>query len=199
MSQFLNIPISSTNAIKSTITTDALVFRWFLYLISQEKTKSDLVADGIIYARLKKAIIYQNLCLIILLAILIYIFLTKQFIVLCVVVIIVFVYFKLLQAVREHVALLSLKIIAKHFKPDSVGHHTLYQIGERLANQYHIKSLVMSMTSVDIIIRRAVLYALFFVSFIFPLNFLPFCGFVFAIYWATHAIINMAVVYNHLS
>jgi len=63
MSQFLNAPASSTNAIKSTVTIDALVFRWFLYLISQKKAKIDLVADGAIYARLKKVIIYQNLCL----------------------------------------------------------------------------------------------------------------------------------------
>jgi len=199
MSKFLNAPTSSTNAIKSTITTDALVFRWFLYLISREKAKIDLADDGAIYARLKKAVIYQNFCSIVLLIVLLYIFLTKQYIVLCAAVIIMFVYFKLLQAIREHVALLSLKIIAKHFKPDEADHHTLYQIGERLANQYHVKSLVMSMTSVDIIVRRALLFALIFASCIVPLTLFPMWGFVLAVYWATFAIINASIVYNHLS
>lgn len=199
MSQLLTTPISSTNAIKSTITADALVFRWFLYLLSREKAKSDLASDGAVYVQLKKTIITQNLCSIVMLAVLFYIFLTQQFIVLLAAAIIMFVYFKLQKAVREHVALLSLKIIAKHFKPDDVGHHTLYQIGERLANQYHVKSLVMSMTSVDIIIRRTVLYAIIFAAFIFPLNFLPFWGFVLAIYWVTYTIINTSPVYSHLS
>ena len=199
MSQILNIPISSTNAIKSTITTDALVFRWFLYLIGQKEARSDLVADSATYARLKKAIITQNICLILLLAVSVYIFLTKNFIILCAVAALLFIYFKLRQGVREHVALLSLKIIAKHFNTDRLRQHTLYQIGERLADHYHVRSLVMSMTSVDAIIRRVILYAFLFVSCVVPFDFLPFWGMLFAVYWAAHTIVNTAVVYNHLS
>jgi len=60
MSKILNVPTSSTKAIKSTITTDNLVSRWFLYLISQKKVKIDLVANGAVYDQLKKVIIYQN-------------------------------------------------------------------------------------------------------------------------------------------
>jgi len=134
-----------------------------------------------------------------LLVVLLYIFLTKQYIVLCAAAIIVFVYFRLLQAVRGHVALLSLELIAKHFKPDDVGRHTLYQIGERLAKRYHIKSLVVSITSVDIIIRKVLILALIFASCIVPLDFLPFWGLVLAVYWVTFTIINTAVVYKHLS
>ena len=80
MSQFSNPPISSINAIKSTIMTDALVFRWFLYLITLEKAKSDLVADGenATYAQLKKASPLQTLCSIILFGTVLYVFLTKQ-------------------------------------------------------------------------------------------------------------------------
>ena len=199
MSQFLNSPISSTNAITSTIATDPLVFRWFLYLISQKKVRRDLAADGAAYSRLKKSIICQNLCSVALLAVLLYIFLTKQFLFLCGGAILAFIYLKLVQAVHKHVALLGMKVIGKHFDSGSVCYHTLYQIGERLAKHYHVRSLVMSMTSVDIIVRRIPLFVLVLVAFILPLNILPMWGSVLVAYWVACIIVNTSVVYNHLS
>ena len=187
------------NKFKSTIKTDALVFRWFLYLISQKKVKKDLSAHNSTYKRLKNAIFYRNVCSFVLWMALLYMLITEQYAVLCVIVPIGLVYLKLRQIINEYVSTLSLDLIKKHFKSDDVGHQTLYQISEYLANQYHIRSLVMSMTSVDAIVRTTLLFALIFAFCIFPLNFLPFWGAILIVYCATCTLINLPFIYARLS
>jgi len=201
MSQYSKAPISSIKAIKSTIETDALVFRWFLYLITQEKVKRDLTAesqDNKVYDRLKIIIVAQTLSSIVLFGLLIYVVISREFIFLSAVAIIFLITFTLQQAVRRHVSRISYRLIAQHFKPADLGKNTLYQIGEFFAEKYKIKSLVMAMTSIDVIIRKVLLYSIVFALFIFPLAFFPTWVLVLIVYWMTSAIINTSVVYKHL-
>lgn len=194
--------ITSPAAIKSTIETDNHVFRWFLFLIGQKDVKKEFIErtkDGKIYTRLKLLLIIQWLCSLFLMVSLIYMLMTRQIIIAGALVLALLIHFMVEQDARRKVSAMSLKIIAWHFDGNVLGRNSLYQIGEKLANQYHVRSLVLSMVSVDEIIRKTLLYAIIFVSFIFPMEEMISWGIIITAYWLANVIINIAGVYKNLS
>ncbi len=201
MAQHTENAITSMSSLQSTIETDKHVFRWFMYLITEPAVKSDIILDQNTqkrYDQLKTTISYQRISCLFLLCLLFFTYYSKQYLLLFLGAALLCFCIILHQKIRKMVSQISIHLISQDFQQSNFDQKTLYQIGEFYGRKYKIKSLVIAMTSVDAIIRRMVLYALIFATFILPSNFFQFWMLVMSTYYIAYAITHMSLIYNRL-
>ena len=201
MYQPSDIPITSINALAGTIQTNKEVRRWFEHLIQQKDIKSELSGGKEIgsyylkygnFANLEKAIYVLLFCALMLTV------LTRQppYVVFMAALFTAGVLVQLKK--KECVVRISLFLLGRDFTRLSLAQKTLYQIGEIYARQYNTFPLVHAVTSTDAIKRKAVLYTILFVTFIYPLDFWQICAAVLAAYYVFYNLASLTCVYGRI-
>jgi len=193
--------ITSLTALQRTIETDQDVFRWFLYLISQAAVKTEIATENNIqqlYTRLKITIFYQQALWALFLVLAFFTYHSKEYLPILLGAVVLLFCFILNQKVKRLVTEISTSMISRDFQKSNFGQQTLFQIGEFYVKKYNVKSLLMMLTSVDMVIRKVLLYAWIIATFINPLGFRNFCLFIIAAYIIVSALINSSLIYNRL-
>lgn len=193
--------ITSLQSLQSTLETDSHVFRWFLYLITQQGVKSALAVDKNIheyYESLKRTVSLERILCVILLSVLLFAYFSKQYQIFFPGAILLCICVNLHRKAKNLITRISIHLISQDFEQANFSQLTLYQIGEFYGRKYQVKPFVMMMTSADEIVRRMALAAWVFGTFIMPLSFFGFWGSLLGTYFITTAIIHTSLIYNRL-
>jgi|GEM_PF-1633841 len=169
-----NVPVSSLNAIVSSIKVDSQVFRWFEFLVSRPAVQAQLSAHpevAALYSELKKNALAQMLFLTAAVVLAAFVLFTKHYAAALVSGIFLWPYWQVRNRKVNAIAEISRVLITQDFPEERLAVTTLYQIGEIYSTQFGIPSLVDTIYHLDRIIRIVLLCVFIATWYIIPLSF----------------------------
>lgn len=200
--QFTNSPVSSLEALASSIRCDHQVYRWFLRLIRLGDVRAwcrNQDSGKELYDRLSKISLLINGIYCLGLSVAFLSVALSDFRILWWNLLIAGIGFSLYKYKRGIVSELGKILICKDFEPADVSQNTLYEIGEFYGRKYQIASLVDMIYVTDNIVRNTFIVVTIAVCFIYPVEqFLNILIILACSYFVVFSVINSAVVYNKI-
>lgn len=197
---FLHPPKITHTSLQKTIATDQQVLRWFLYIVDHDQVRAEFEQRSEIlsaYRALSGWRWAQRAVLAGVLLVIGAVIVTQLYSLIW----LLFPLWGLLVLVERPLKAVLYQIgqavIDLHYDEQTFPQHTLYQIGEHLARQYQVKSLVDGITLTDTIMRRFLVIIAFFIVFMFVMSFWRGAAMLFLLYYAGNIIMNSALIYRH--
>jgi len=200
-----NIPVSSIQAITSSIQCDFQVYRWFDSLVTLPAVKNLLISKSAAkqpYIDLKKTTFFQNFLTGILLGVFIIFFLTHNPLILVLTAPVIYYCFKIHKRARALVSQISSLLFAQDFEDSKLRQNTLYQLMEFYGNTYRVPSFIDVISRLDDICRKVLLLLLLadFIIYAFIYQFPLWINvlFIMALYYSIYALLNSTFFYRHI-
>lgn len=194
-------PVSSIEAIKSSIECDPQVYRWFLRYIehpsAQERTPVTVKLQKH-YKTLKNLERYTWALLTILAGFTLTFLLTKKIFFLLPGIPALWGLYQCSSMRRIQVAMISCAFLNEEKKNIQLESKTLFQICEILGNRLNIPTLVDTITSQDAIMRRNFIFACVSTCFIYPFGFWDNWIIIIGSYILIQTLINTPLVFDRL-
>ncbi|MCK5014050.1 MAG: hypothetical protein KAS66_09530 [Candidatus Omnitrophica bacterium] len=199
MYQSTDLPVTSINALISTIKTDKQVRWWFVCLLLQRALKEELSQNkeaGALYKKFRSILCLEKVIFFLLLIVFLLVIVTRQFqySFLPVIFFVISVFLQVRK--RQYIVKVCTFLLKRDFDRSLFARKTLYQIGEFYGRKYNVVSLVNTVTSVDNMTRKAVFYTIIFATFIYPLSFWQIGFSVLAAYYIFYGIASAIFVYK---
>lgn len=169
-----NIPITSLNALISSIHLDGLVYKWFEFLITQRTMTSELShieEMSNYYNVIKKTTQNQILIAILIFLVFLIALLTHDLRFTLFLILLTGLFWHYQKQKIHSVALISKHIILRDFSPEKLSLITLYQICEIYSRRYRINSLVDTIYYTDKWGRAILLITILVIWFAIPILF----------------------------
>lgn len=196
---FLQPPKISYNSFRNTIFTDQQVFRWFLYLVRDDAVRADVSGEEEVraaYTALYKWRPLQQAVLALIMGIVLAVIVTQNYFWIWLLLPLWGAMVAVERPLKTALHRISRALVDKHYDPKTFPQHTLYQIGEFLARQYHKSSLVEGVALSDMWLRKWLVIVAFLVVFMFVMSFWRGAAMIVLLYFAGNIVINSRLIYE---
>jgi hypothetical protein len=194
-------PVSSIEAIQSSIECDSQVCRWFLRYIYhpsvQRRTPNSVELQNH-YKTLKKFERYTWALLIILAGVTITVFLTKENLFFVLGIPVLYGIYRCSSMRRKQVAAISCALLEEDRENIQFESKTLFQICEIYGKKLDIPTLVDTITGRDAIMRRTFIFACVTTCFIYPFGFWDNWVIIIGSYFLIQTFVNTPLVFDRL-
>lgn len=172
----LQKPVSTLDALISSISIDRQVYLWFSHLLNHPEVKSSLSSIAevrIFYDKIRHTALQQRILYALFLCLIAYSAVTQDLIAPVSGILFFYPFAKLHLLKKKYIVDISRHFLFQEFDPGTIPQKTLYQIAEICAQKYSLPSLVDFITAMDRHCRRAIIFALIFTCFLYPINHWP--------------------------
>lgn len=167
----LQKPVSTLDAILSSISIDRQVYLWFSHLLDHPEIKSSLSSiteARRFYDKIRHWARQQRILYVLFLCLMAYSIVTRNIIAPGFGILFLYPFIKLHLLKKKYIVDISRHFLLQEFAPEEIPQKTLYQIAEICAKKYSLPSLVDFITSMDKHCRRAIIAAFIFTCFLYP-------------------------------
>lgn len=194
-------PVSSIEAIRSSIECDPQVYRWFLRYIYHPSIQKQTPINFELqkhYKTLRNFERYTWALLVILAGITLTVFLTKENLFFILGIPVIWGYYRCTSMRRKQVATISCALLNHDNENIQFESKTLFQICEIYGKGLNIPTLVDTITHQDASMRRTFIFACVTTCFIYPLDFWSNWLIIFASFFLIQTLINTPLVFDRL-
>jgi len=192
---------TTTKGLKNSILTDYHVYRWFLFLFSQERFYQRIKDDISLrddYLKIKRLAFGQMILNVFALFVGIFLFFFSKIILIFFALFIFSVHILLFSKKKYYLSEVGGYFFIKDFSSQGASEMTLYQIGEIYSKKYKILSLVDAIYHLERLYKMAFLFSFLLVGYILYLDVWLYRVILFVgLYFFIFFILNASFIYKH--
>lgn len=196
-----NIPVTSLNALSSSIQNDGQVSRWFEFLVTRPGLRQSLSADSVLascYKRVDNLRTIETTLVFLFASLILGARFWQPTLLFFLGLFLLWRYVATRTNKAQMIAQITLSLVSQDFPKDRLLVTSLYQLGEFYSERYHIPSLVDTIYFLDKVARWVILSALLITFYVIPLSFFwpPISAFIAAV--LIDSLLKIDLIYKHL-